>query len=151
MTWHGPVDLSGALEARDSVKAAEAILSSAVARRDEALYAYVTGTELSMRDVAELFGVSHQRVSQICKAQSALLLAGLPKVTKADRLREAREAFRLAQYAQEMRCEAYAMGYAEETAAFYGSEKVAQSDDAEQRIGWAGFYKGADAELADVS
>ena len=35
---------------------------------------------------------------------------------------------RLAQHAQTLRAERYGMGYKEETAAFYGSDKVSQAD-----------------------
>jgi hypothetical protein len=95
-----------------------------------------------LRDTAETFGVSHERVRQLVKReQERRDLAwhhGSPTIVKEDtyavRLEREREAFRLAQYAQALRAERYGMGYREETAAFYGSAKFAASDDAETRL-----------------
>ncbi len=41
---------------------------------------------------------------------------------------------RLGKHAQDLRAENYGMGYKTETAAFYGSDKVAQSDESETRL-----------------
>jgi hypothetical protein len=101
----------------------------------------LVGTGLTYRAVAALVGMSHQRVSQIVAAAREDW-GPVPVYTAQDHLNAARDAFRAAQVAQESRCEEYAMGYREETAAFYGSPKVATYEGAETRIGWAGFHVG---------
>lgn len=59
-----------------------------------------------------------------------------------------REDVRLSQHAQKLREERSAMGYKTETAAFYGSDKVAASSDAERRQLQADADKEARARAA---
>jgi len=86
-------------------------------------------------------GMSKQRVSQI-KDRAYAEWGNVPKRTAAEQLQTARDAYQAAKNAQEVRCERYAMGYASEERSFYGDTDAPQSDEAEQRVTWAGMYEG---------
>ena len=130
------------------IDAAQAALDAAYEARDAVIIELV-GDGLDYVNVGLTVGVSKQRVGQVMKTHRARLF--VKPFTASMRLDESREAFRLAVIAQEQRCERYAMGYAAETAAFYGEPDAVQSDDAESRVRWAGFYYGPGREFADAS
>jgi transcriptional regulator with XRE-family HTH domain len=135
---------------RTVITLSQASLASALQARNELVVALVS-EGVTMRAAADASGISFQRVSQLVKASRANAWGPLREWSAGDELQTARQAFTAARHAQDLRAEHYGMGYREETAAFYGSDKVAACDEAESRIGWAGFHVGLSAQSANVA
>lgn len=130
------------------ISALQAQLDTAIADRNADVAALVLDEKVPLRTVAGMvqFGLSHEQVRKIAAREQARRDSEwgnvIVRMTPAERLRAAREAFALARHAQQVRCENYALGYAAEEKAFYGDESVAQSDAAERRVTWQGFHEG---------
>ena len=146
--------LADLLDEQESVARLTGLLAAATERRDRTATAMVDAGELSSTDVAVMLGCTKANVSRITKRVRGLDWGpgtGDLRSTRADRLRAARDAHTCAVVAQEERCTDYAMGYREETKAFYGDASVAAYEGAESRVRWSGFYEGAALEEARAS
>lgn len=117
------------------IKAAERALARATQARDEAIADFLFAGEYTHAQIAEVFGVTRQRVGQLAKRINVTPT----KVTKADAWKDAQEAYRVARHAQQSRAESYSHGYAEETRAFFGDESLPQADVTEQRLSYRDF------------
>ncbi len=116
------------------ITALETELAGLYAARELEIAELVTWERWTLQAVADHYGLTRERIRQIVKRHHA----SQPVLTETagERAQRAREAFQLARHAQDLRAERYAMGYAEETKAFYGDESVAQADETEQRLLW---------------
>ena len=134
--------LAGLEDVQEVLRLAEAAQAAALAARDAMIRDLRQGG-FSQQETATLLGITKQRVSQIERAG----WGEMPAQTASDRLAFARECFQAAKHAQKLREERRAMGYARETAIFYGERDTPLSDEQEQRVRWSGFYQAAGAEL----
>lgn len=123
------------------VAAAQTALDAALEAREALIVSMVLDDRMTHQTVADAFGLTRARVSQVMARYSARTLAALRPETPRERLARAREEYRLAVHAQTLRAERYALGYAEETAAFYGDESVAAAEQTETRLAWAPFAR----------
>ena len=146
--------LADLLDQQDNVTLLTAALTAATERRDRTACAMIDAGELNSTDVAVMLGCTKANVSRITKRVRGLDWGpgtGDLRSTPRDRLQAARDAHTCALVAQEERCTEYAMGYREETKAFYGDGSVAAYEGAEARVRWSGFYEGAGLEAARAS
>lgn len=131
------------------IDAANSALQAALEAREAAIVECVLDERWTQATAADVFGVSRQRIGQIVNRH--LARARRNPVTPAQRLAEARETYRLALHAQQLRAEAYGMGYQAETAAFHGDESVAQAEVTEVRLKWRDFAREYRAEHLEQS
>lgn len=122
---------------RVAIVAAERELRRLSAERDAALIEAVTWEGMTYRDASEVFGVSVARVGQIVARERSKVTPDTP----AQRLERAREAFRNAVHAQQLREERETGGNATERRAFYGDPDESPADVVEAPIRWKGFYE----------
>jgi hypothetical protein len=123
----------------EAVRKAEAAVKEATDKRDALLLECVLAEGWTHDVAAEVFGVSRQRVGQLVKRYKQAHQAR--PSTPAERLREARDNYRLAVYAQQLRCEAETGMNRAEVRAFYGSPHESPADVVESPVRWAGFYE----------
>ncbi len=116
-------------ETQQQILALEDALASLYAQRELDIAGLVGWERWTMQAVADHYGMTKQRVSQVVRKHKAGITC-----QPYDRRKEAREAAFLAQHAQDLRAENYGMGYREETAAYYGDESVSAADVTEVRI-----------------
>lgn len=133
------------------IDAAQRVLDAALEAREADLVRAVLEDGWRHEDAAQVFGVSRQRVGQIMARHVTRYVSSLTPTTPAQRLREARESYRLAVHAQNLRCEAATGLNSAEVRAFYGDENESQGDVTEQRLSWRAFlteYQATNRESA---
>jgi transposase len=118
---------------RAAIERAEQELARLSAERDALLTDCVVWEGMTYREASAVFGVSHQRVGQIV-ARYRARNAHVKAMTPAEEVGRARDAAYVAQYAQDLRCEALTGNGREEVRSFYGDEDAPTMTDAERRI-----------------